>query len=254
MTRRYSRLAAPAIVVVAISGAVQAWRQTAGIDSVLDTTYGRLLLTKIGLVVMIVAAASVSRHIVRVWTNREVVPAGPGALRAEADPEDIRELRNAVVVEVVIAAIVLIVTAILVNTTPARVEAAHAARPRTRGPSTVQPAGYRANLADDGLRFDVTLSPGLRGTNQLRVVTTPGGRAVRPDRDHREAHERRPGRDARRPARRARAPARARRRATWTCRSRAPGSSRSGRCAPMSTRPSSPTTSRCSVGEERPGV
>jgi copper transport protein len=178
VTGRYSRIAAPAIVVVAISGAVQAWRQTAGIDSVLDTTYGRLLLTKIGLVVMIVAAASVSRHIVRAWSNREVVPAGPGALRAEADPEDIRELRNAVVAEVAIAAVVLIVTAILVNTTPARIEAAG---PATGGGSgTVQPAGYRANLADEGIRFDVTLSPSLRGTNQLRVVTTQQGEPFDP--------------------------------------------------------------------------
>ena len=87
-----------------------------------DTTYGRLLLTKIGLVVMIVAAASVSRHIVRLWADRQLIPAGPGALRAEADPEDVRELRNAVVVEVAIAVIVLLVTALLVNTAPARVE------------------------------------------------------------------------------------------------------------------------------------
>ena len=72
VTARFSRIAAPAIVVVAISGAVQAWRQTDGLDSVFDTTYGRLLLTKIGLVVMIVAAASVSRHIVRLWAERQL--------------------------------------------------------------------------------------------------------------------------------------------------------------------------------------
>ena len=67
-------------MIVAISGAIQAWRQTDGLDSVFDTTYGRLLLTKIGLVVMIVAAASVSRHIVRLWADRKLIPAGPGAL------------------------------------------------------------------------------------------------------------------------------------------------------------------------------
>ena len=199
VTQRFSRIAGPAIVVVAVSGAVQAWRQTAGLDSVLDTTYGRLLLTKIGLVVMIVAAASVSRHIVRLWAERTLVPAGPGAMRAEADPEDMRELRNAVVVEVAIAAIVLVVTAILVNTTPARVDAGEPAG-ITSGSTVapVDPAGYQATLTDDDLQFDVALSPGLRGTNQLAVTTTVERRAVHAARDDREAQRHRAGRLARR--------------------------------------------------------
>jgi copper transport protein len=173
ITQRFSRIAAPAIVIVAISGAVQGWRQTAGLDSVFDTTYGRLLLTKIGLVVLIVAAASVSRHIVRMWATRELAPAGPGALRAEADLEDIRELRNAVVVEVAIAGFVLAVTAILVNTTPARVEGG--ATSGSTPAATVPAAGYHEQLDADGLGFDVTLSPGVTGTNQLTVATTQDG-------------------------------------------------------------------------------
>jgi copper transport protein len=176
ITSRFSRIAAPAIVIVAISGAVQAWRQTAGLDSVFDTTYGRLLLTKIGLVVMIVAAASVSRHIVRLWADRQLVPAGPGALRAEADPEDVRELRNAVVVEVAIAVIVLLVTALLVNTAPARVEGGSSSSASATTPTQpVKPAGYRATLSNGGIQFDVKLSPGLQGTNQLTVATTKAG-------------------------------------------------------------------------------
>ncbi len=176
ITARFSRIAAPAIVIVAISGAVQAWRQTDGLDSVFDTTYGRLLLTKIGLVVMIVAAASVSRHIVRLWADRQLIPAGPGALRAEADPEDVRELRNAVVVEVAIAVIVLLVTALLVNTAPARVEGGSTSTPSANTPSQpVKPAGYSATLSNGGIQFDVKLSPGLKGTNQLTVATTKAG-------------------------------------------------------------------------------
>jgi copper transport protein len=172
VTGRFSRVAAPAITVVAVSGAVQAWRQTEGLDSVFDTTYGRLLLTKIGLVVMIVAAASVSRHIVRLWGERQLAPTGPGARRADADPDDIRELRNAVVVEVALAAVVLVVTAILVNTVPARV-ATGAEPPSAAAPAA--PAGYSASLQDNGLALDVTLSPGLTGTNEMRVATTRDG-------------------------------------------------------------------------------
>jgi copper transport protein len=173
ITTRFSRIAAPAIATVAVTGAIQGWRQTDGLDSVFDTTYGRLLLTKIGLVVLIVAAASVSRHIVRLWSTRTLAPAGPGARRLEADPEDVRELRNAVVVEVIVAALVIAVTAVLVNTTPARVDAAGppaAAAPS--GPGTVGPAGYEETLEDEGLTFDVSLSPGLAGLNTLGVEVT----------------------------------------------------------------------------------
>jgi copper transport protein len=173
ITARFSRIAAPAITIIAISGAVQAWRQTDGLDSVFDTTYGRLLLTKVGLVVMIVAAASVSRHIVQLWADRSLMPAGPGARRAEADPEDIRELRNAVIVEVAIAAIVLVITAILVNTVPARV--ANSETPVGSSTAPVAAAGYSASLTNRGLQFDVSLAPGLTGTNQMRIATTKGG-------------------------------------------------------------------------------
>jgi copper transport protein len=180
VTQRFSRIAAPAIVIIAISGAVQALRQTDGLNSVFDTTYGRLLLTKIGLVVMIVAAASVSRHIVRLWVNRQLLPAGPGAMRSEADPEDIRELRNAVVVEVAIAIIVLLVTAVLVNTAPARVESAAPGASGGSVTTPVQPAGYSATLSNAGIKFAIRISPGVSGTNQVTVATTKDGRPFDP--------------------------------------------------------------------------
>ena len=181
VTARFSRIAAPAIVLVAISGVVQAWRQTDGLDSLFDTTYGRLLLTKIGLVVLIVAAASVSRHIVNLWAQRHLVPAGPGAMRAEADPEDMRELRNAVIVEVAIAVIVLLVTSVLVNTAPARVEGSGASSSGNGSAVTpVAPAGFQQTLEDDGLAFDVQLSPALTGTNQMTIDVTQDGAAFEP--------------------------------------------------------------------------
>jgi copper transport protein len=179
-TTRFSRIAGPAIVVVAISGAVQAWRQTDGLDSLFDTTYGRLLLTKVGLVVLIVAAASVSRHIVTLWAERRLAPAGPGAARVDADPEDVRELRNAVIVEVAIAVMVLAVTSVLVNTTPARVEGSGTANEGTAG-TPVPPAGYEESLEDDGLTFDITLTPALAGLNTLTVaITDANGRPFEP--------------------------------------------------------------------------
>ena len=155
-------IAAPTITVIAVSGLLQALRQTDGLNSVFDTTYGRLLLTKIGLVILIVAAASVSRHIVNLWAQRHLIPAGPGAMRAEADPEDIRELRNSVVVEVAFAVIVLLVTSVLVNTAP-RVDGA-APSPSGNGSAAapVSPAGFQKTLEDQGLTFDVRIRPRSR--------------------------------------------------------------------------------------------
>jgi copper transport protein len=178
-TARFSRIAGPALVVVAVSGVVQAWRQTAGLDSVLDTSYGRLLLTKIGVVILIVAAASVSRHIVNLWTQRRLAPAGPGAMRVAADPEEMHELRNSVVAEVALAAVVLVVTAVLVNTTPARVDGAGATGDGGAA-DTVPAAGFEQTFTDNGLTLDVGVSPGLAGTNTVRVDVTREGRPFDP--------------------------------------------------------------------------
>lgn len=171
----FSDIAPAAIVVIIISGIVQSLRQTDGLQSFVDTTYGRLLLAKIGLVIVILAAASASRAIVRGRIMPNLMPAGAGASRLNSDPEDTRDLRNAVVVEVVFAALVLIVTAALVNTEPARGAVADDARTDAAAEhdhGTVPPAGYDTLLRGNNLEFSVTVSPALSGTNELQIVTT----------------------------------------------------------------------------------
>jgi len=162
---RFSRIAAPAMAVIVVSGAVQAWRQVGELGSLLDTTYGRLLLAKLGLVILIVAAASASRDIVRKRIAPRLLPAGPGAARADIDPDDVRDLRNAVTVELGFAAVVLAVTSVLVVTQPARVADAERAAP-------VRPAGYAEVLRGEELAFDVRVSPGLAGVNEVQIATT----------------------------------------------------------------------------------
>jgi copper transport protein len=172
-TIRFSRYAGPAIGAAVLSGAVQTLRQTDGFDSLVDTTYGRLVLAKIGLVVFVVAAASVSRHVASEWRAARLRPAGPGAATVEADAEEWHDLRSAVVVEVAIAAVVLAVTAALVNTQPARVAAgADLPAAREAGPAPI--AGFSDELTDpdDGLRFAVRVSPGLTGRNTVTIAVT----------------------------------------------------------------------------------
>ncbi|HEY7440615.1 MAG TPA: copper resistance protein CopC [Acidimicrobiia bacterium] len=158
-TARFSKLALPAIVVLALSGTAQAWRQTGTWASLWQTTYGHLLVAKIIVVCALVVAAYASRDVLR----DRLVPAlrvalGPGAARREAEPDDARELRNGVWVEAGLAIVILAITAALVNSQPAR-EAA-AATPRT----------VTVHLSAPPMRFGVAAQPALPGNNTIVVA------------------------------------------------------------------------------------
>ncbi|WP_030215585.1 copper resistance CopC/CopD family protein [Streptomyces sp. NRRL WC-3626] len=64
--QRFSRLAFGSVVTLVVTGVYQSWRQLGSWSAFTDTRYGQLLLAKIVLVALMVAAASVSRR----WTAR----------------------------------------------------------------------------------------------------------------------------------------------------------------------------------------
>ncbi|WP_128377458.1 copper resistance protein CopC [Streptomyces cavernae] len=64
--RRFSRLAFGSVAVLAATGTYQGWRQTGSWSALTDTSYGRWLLVKVGLVAVMVGAAWISRR----WTGR----------------------------------------------------------------------------------------------------------------------------------------------------------------------------------------
>lgn len=68
--RRFSRLAFGSVVVLAVTGTYQSWRQLGSWSAFTDTRYGQLLLAKIGLVAVMVGIAYVSRR----WTARLASP------------------------------------------------------------------------------------------------------------------------------------------------------------------------------------
>ncbi|MFE7093408.1 copper resistance CopC/CopD family protein [Streptomyces erythrochromogenes] len=76
--RRFSRVAFVSVVVLAVTGVYQAWRQTGSWSALTGTEYGRLLLLKVALVAVLLAVAYVSRK----WTAR--LAEAPAALE-EAD-------------------------------------------------------------------------------------------------------------------------------------------------------------------------
>ena len=76
--RRFSRLALTSVTVLAVTGLYQAWRGLGTWGALTDTTYGQLLLVKLGLVAVLITAGWTSRR----WTQRL---AGSG-LSAGAEP------------------------------------------------------------------------------------------------------------------------------------------------------------------------
>jgi copper transport protein len=114
---RFSQLAFGAMVVIVVTGALQSLRAVDGLDALLTSEYGHLLLLKLVAFGVLLAVASISRA----WVRARLLPAdpvprraGPGA--ALADPAaSIGLLRRFVLAEVMVALLILAVTALLAN-------------------------------------------------------------------------------------------------------------------------------------------
>jgi copper transport protein len=140
---RWSTAAFTAVSALVLSGVVQAVREVGSPTALVSTTYGRVLLAKVALVLAILAAAGVSRvwvqqrlgvHRARSGGRRRVTAhafaaelpsvAEPAADRARAQAEGAVEhvpsLRRSVLVEAGLAVVVLALSAVLVGTPPAR--------------------------------------------------------------------------------------------------------------------------------------
>jgi copper transport protein len=144
---RFSRLAFAAVVALVVTGTLQAVREVAEPVALVTTTYGWVLVAKLVLVAVVLAAAGVSR----VWVQqrlgvRRSRPAGRRSLTAHAfaasaDPgrpteedaadlrarqqsesaaEQLPTLRRSVLVELALAAVILALSAVLVGSPPAR--------------------------------------------------------------------------------------------------------------------------------------
>lgn len=88
---RFSRVAMVSVAALVATGVYQAWRGVGSWGALVDTEYGRLLLIKVGLVLLMLAAAWFSRR----WTARLRADAGAVAVAAaeraqEVDQVDVR--------------------------------------------------------------------------------------------------------------------------------------------------------------------
>jgi copper transport protein len=125
---RFSSAAFTAMVVILGTGMVQSWRQVGSLQALGETAYGRLLVAKVAVFLLLIAVAARSRVLVRrQLTARALVgAAAPHQQPADAAParpshhdvESVWLLRRLVLAEVIIALVVLAVTALLGITTP----------------------------------------------------------------------------------------------------------------------------------------
>lgn len=183
---RFSRLALVCIAAIVATGVFQAWRQIGTIHGLTSTDYGRVLLVKLAGVVVILAAAAFSRDVVRRRLRTPYTPAPVpvgalvgGAAGGDAPPpgdedddwteedeerSEVRRLRRAVGVEVVVGLLVLAVTALLVNAAPAY---------------SVENGPFLKSVLAQGHYYDLIVSPAKAGPNDVHVtaVTRGGGPA-----------------------------------------------------------------------------
>lgn len=244
---RFSKLAFAAVVALVVSGVVQTVREVGAPTALVSTTYGWLLVAKVGVVLVALAAAGVSR----VWVQQRLgvrrprpggghgggaggrlsvtahafAAAGGGGTavpeeesaaaglrdqrQSEAAAEHLPTLRRSVLVEVVLAAVVLALSAVLVGTPPARAVVAQpvdvtlplegtagasgsvqvSVDPAEAGPNTLhvylfddtgrltQPAGITVTLTEPGQEIgplDVDLEPAGPGHYVGDGMTVPG--------------------------------------------------------------------------------
>ena len=100
---RFSRVAMVSVGALSLTGLFASWVHVDGFGALLDTTYGRWLLLKLGLVGVVLGLGAIN---FRRLTPRLDTPEGPAAMRRSA------------AVELAVAGLVVVVTAVLVRTSP----------------------------------------------------------------------------------------------------------------------------------------
>ena len=172
---RFSRAAGVAVAVIAATGVVQGWRQVGSWNALVETNYGRLLLVKVGLVALILAAASVSRAWVRQRVNARAaqlaLSPGPGAAPASgASRAPLSLLRQSVAAEVGLAVVVLATTALLVNAVPGRTAEAEGG------------GVFSETLSGELASVQVVVDPAEVGASEVHLyVTDPVGTPIAPE-------------------------------------------------------------------------
>ncbi|MFD0737651.1 copper resistance CopC/CopD family protein [Planotetraspora mira] len=161
---RFSTLAQICFAVIAVTGVYLAWRQVGTWGALGGTGYGQLLLGKLAAVLAVVGLAAGARRFVR--------RRGRDSLGLDAAPYTaVRRLRRSVAGEVVLGVAVVSITAVLVNTAPARTSYAPPVHTTVPLPAAVADAvGPAAGLG--GGSVEVKIEPAKLGSNVADIYIT----------------------------------------------------------------------------------
>jgi copper transport protein len=140
LARRFSTIAGFAVGIVVATGVAQSLKLADGLDDLTATDWGRLLMTKIVLVVVVIAIAGVSR-----WL---LLNDGAGSIM------------RTLVVEVVVGIAIVGLAAAMVGQPPRPVVAAEP---------------FTATLTGNDVIAALTVTPSVVGENEVHIVVTPPG-------------------------------------------------------------------------------
>ncbi|MGD9999830.1 MAG: copper resistance protein CopC [Ilumatobacteraceae bacterium] len=152
---RFSPIALGSVATLAITGVVNAWRQSDSLGGLRDSSYGHWLIVKLVVIVGIVSIAAVNRWLLNTNGRTPVVATSAGAA-ARQPPE--RGMRRLVLVELIGIAIVFAATAGLVNAPPPRALAA--------------PSLASVSVVKDGRVAQLTLDPAVTGGTVMHLYIT----------------------------------------------------------------------------------
>ena len=142
--RRFSTIAMTSVAALVVSGAFASWRQVGSIRALRTTTYGRLLIIKLTIVAAMLVAGAYNRRFLRTAADAP-----------SSDPErDLGVVRRRVCAEAIGGMLVIAVTALLVNSAPARDVVA---RPQS------------STLRAQTILVDLTVAPARRGRNEIHL-------------------------------------------------------------------------------------
>lgn len=158
--QRFSRLALCCVGALVASGVYQAWRDVGSWAALSGTAYGRLVVLKIGGLCVLIGLGWMARD----WIRRTVAHTGRVAV-AEAQRLDgaglLARLRRSVLLETGVVLLVLVFSAILVESQPGRTAEAAQTGPTQ---ATVR---FDTGTASGSLIVDV--GPGTVGPNQAHL-------------------------------------------------------------------------------------
>jgi copper transport protein len=147
--RRFSTMAGVALLAVAATGTVRAVVEIGAWDRLWSTTFGKLVIAKVALLLVLAGLGAVNRFVMVPHASRVV-----------------RGLRRVGSAEVLVAVSALVVAGALVNEAPPASEVARAAA------QAPQALVLSANDYGTSVRMKLTITPGSTGPNQFSAYVT----------------------------------------------------------------------------------